>query len=244
MARVAQAPGRLPRVADGGRPPRPARGTAAGQHRVGQLDEWAAAAGGRGWFAEFAADATCRRRCGPTWTRRPTAAIAAVAELRRWLAAEYLPQRARAPRTGSARSATAPVRAPLDRRRPGPGGGLCVGLVAVPSAARTRCATRRSRCCPARPPWRPCAHLDEHGEAVDGVEEIRRLAAADDGRRHRRPGRHPFRPGRPDQGGRGADRPAGQRRRAVLHARPRRTSPGPGGPGCRRWAGPGSRSGT
>ena len=64
------------------------------------------------------------------------------------------------------------------------------------------------------------------GHALAGHERPRRRgrggdprpAAADDGRRHRGDGRHALRPRRAGAPGRGDDRPAGQRGRAVLHA--------------------------
>ena len=71
-----------------------------------------------------------------------------------------------------------------------------------------------------------------------------RPAAGDDGRRDRRAGRHALRPRRAGAPRRGDDRPAGQRGRAVLHPAGAGLLPARAAPGCRRWAGPASRSGT
>ncbi len=59
---------------------------------AGQLREWAAAAGGRGWFAEFAAAADVPPALRGRLDAAARAAAAAVSELAGWLAGEYLPR--------------------------------------------------------------------------------------------------------------------------------------------------------
>ncbi|MGO9081286.1 MAG: DUF885 domain-containing protein [Streptosporangiaceae bacterium] len=73
-----------------------ARGLLAAPRQVrtvaGQLGEWTAAAGGRGWFAEFAAGAAGPAALRADLDAAAAAATAAAAALADWLTAQYLPQ--------------------------------------------------------------------------------------------------------------------------------------------------------
>ncbi len=65
---------------------------------IGQLDDWAAAAGGRGWFADFAASATAvPAALRAELDQAAQRAGAALAGLRGWLASEYAPRAAGVP---------------------------------------------------------------------------------------------------------------------------------------------------
>jgi uncharacterized protein (DUF885 family) len=64
---------------------------------IGHLDEWAAAADGRGWFADFAASASVSPALRADLDDAAGSASSSVAGLRRWLAADYLPRAAGVP---------------------------------------------------------------------------------------------------------------------------------------------------
>ena len=233
---------RLPGEPRGGRPPRAARRPAPGAHRRRPARRVA----GRPVLRRLRRRPV-RRRCAPTSTQ------AARGRRRGRRRHPGLPaRRATRPLTEGTPDAVgreryAARRAPLERLRPGrrtgPGGGLRLGLVGAPPDPGR--AARRGR--------EGAARGDpDGGHALAGHERPGRRgrggdprpAADDDGRRDRRAGRHALRPRRARAPGRGDDRAAGQRGRAVLHPARRRTSPGPAAPGCRRWAGPASRCGT
>jgi uncharacterized protein (DUF885 family) len=64
---------------------------------TGQFDEWLAAAGGRGWFADFAGQADVPAPLRADLDTSASDAATAVAALRAWLREEYLPQAAGTP---------------------------------------------------------------------------------------------------------------------------------------------------
>ncbi len=64
---------------------------------AGQLEEWSASEGGRGWFAGFAAAADVPAPLRAELDQAAAAAMAAYDGLRRWLAGEYLSQAASTP---------------------------------------------------------------------------------------------------------------------------------------------------
>ena len=122
---------------------------------VGQFDEWAAAAGGRGWFADFAAAASVPPALRADLDEAAAAAMSAVAGLRGWLTAEYLPRAAGIPdgvgEERYRRARAAGLVPTLTRPRPTPGAGRNTSCCAI------RCRARRSRCCPVPPPWPRCS---------------------------------------------------------------------------------------
>lgn len=70
---------------------------------VEQPQQWISAHGGRGWFAEFCAEADVSKSLRAELDRAATVAVEATSELKDWLANEYLP-RTLAPMTASART--------------------------------------------------------------------------------------------------------------------------------------------
>ncbi len=138
---------------------------------VGQLSEWEAAGGGRGWFADFADSATVPAALGADLDRAAADAIGAITDLRRWLEAEYLP-----------RSAGAQDGVGADRY--GAGARRWTGANLDPREAfdwgwsqyrelRAEMDAEAQRVLPGSTALAAMAHLDAHGEAIEGVEEIR-----------------------------------------------------------------------
>ncbi|GCD20422.1 hypothetical protein CTKZ_19840 [Cellulomonas algicola] len=141
---------------------------------VGQLGEWIAAADGRGWHAGFAdrADAVGV----PTSLRgeldgAAQAAAAAVDRLRRWIADEYRPAVDDVPdAVGRERyllSARLHTGADLDPQEAYAWGWEELARIEADMAEEA------DRVLPGAGPQEALAHLDEHGEAVEGVEEVR-----------------------------------------------------------------------
>ncbi len=119
-----------------------------------------------------------------------------------------------------------------------------MGLGAVPPEILAQMQDEARHVLPGASPQEAMRYLDEHSKAVEGVEQIRRrLQQMMDEAIADLDGTH-FELAEPIKTVEAMIAPGGQRGRAVLHRRRRRTSPGPAGPGCRRWAAPGSRSGT
>ncbi|HVB45051.1 MAG TPA: DUF885 domain-containing protein [Streptosporangiaceae bacterium] len=152
---------------------------------LGQLADWAAAGDGRGWFADFAdgADALGAAPGGPTGSQAPSAALradldraaaaamAAASELREWLAAEYLP------RTENVPDGIGAQRYLVEARR-------CTGADIDPAEAYSwgwsqyreiekQMREEAQRVLPGESVPAAMRYLDVHGEAVDGVDEIR-----------------------------------------------------------------------
>ena len=138
---------------------------------VGQLAEWEAAADGRGWFADFAAAAPVPAALRADLDRAAADAIAAVADLRRWLETEYLPRSARVPDgVGADRYRTSARRwtgADLDPQEAYEWGWSQY------QSLRSEMAAEAGRVLPGASALRAMNYLNEHGEAIDGVEEIR-----------------------------------------------------------------------
>jgi len=138
-----------------------------------QLDEWQQAGDGRGWFSGFTAGAPAD---SPQALRSDLAAAAgtadaAVARLRDWLRADYLP-----------RAAGTPDGVGEDRYRIGVKrwNGANIDLAETYewgwSQYREIVAEMQAeaeKILPGSTPSEAMHHLDEHGEAVDGVEAIR-----------------------------------------------------------------------
>jgi uncharacterized protein (DUF885 family) len=172
MARVAHAlAGYRASLAEGAR-----RGLLAAPRQVittiGQLDEWTAAAGGRGWFADFAADANVPPALRADLDEAAGSASSAVAGLRRWLAAEYLPRAAGVPDgVGEERYRACARRwtgADLDPAEAYAWGWSEFQLL------RGQMRDEAQKVLPGASALDAMRHLDAHGEAVDGVEQIRR----------------------------------------------------------------------
>jgi uncharacterized protein (DUF885 family) len=138
---------------------------------IGQLDEWAAAAGGRGWFADFAADASVPPALRADLDEAAGSASSAVAGLRRWLAAEYLPRTAGIPDgVGEERYRACARRwtgADLD-----PAEVYAWGWSEYQSLL-DQMRGEAQQVLPGASALAAMRHLDENGEAVDGVEQIR-----------------------------------------------------------------------
>lgn len=138
---------------------------------AGQLAEWGSAAGGRGWFTEFTQAADVPAALRADLESGATAADAAVAELRDWLLADYLP-----------RTEGVPDAAGLDRYRVlvryrcGADLDLAEAYDWAWGQYRTLVAEQREqaeRVLPGATLEQAVEHLQTHGEAVEGVEEIR-----------------------------------------------------------------------
>lgn len=141
---------------------------------VGQLGEWLAAADGRGWHAGFVARAGSAGVPASLRTELDEAARAAaggVDLLRRWIADEYRP-------------AVDDVPDAVGRERYLLSARLHTGADLEPQEAyawgweelariEADMAEEAHRVLPGAGPQEALAHLDEHGEAVEGVEEVR-----------------------------------------------------------------------
>jgi uncharacterized protein (DUF885 family) len=143
------------------------------QTAAAQFDEWRQAGDGRGWFSGFASGAPAD---APPGLRSDLAAAAAdadaaVAGLRDWLRADYLP-----------RAAGTPDGVGEDRYRTGVkrwnGATIDIGEAYEWGWSQYReivseMQAEAAKILPGSTPSEAMHHLDEHGEAVDGVEEIR-----------------------------------------------------------------------
>lgn len=167
-----------------------------------QIDAWNRDAGGRGWFAAFAADASVSDAVRADLDRGAQEATTALGELRDWLATGTCP-----PRRDPGRRGPRPVpdREPvLERRRHRHHRGLRVGLVGVPPDPRGD--GRRGRADRAR---RQRVRGDGAPGDRRGHDRGRRrwggcpgAPAEDHGRDDRGARRRPLRPVRPAAGGR------------------------------------------
>lgn len=138
---------------------------------VAQLDEWAATAGGRGWFADFAAGAAVPPAVRAELDTAAASASSAAAGLRQWLAADYLPRTAGTPDgVGEeryrvcARSWAGADLSPRDAYAWG---------WSQYQALREEMRAEAQRVLPGASATEAMRYLDEHGEAVEGVEPIR-----------------------------------------------------------------------
>ncbi|MFD6328845.1 DUF885 domain-containing protein [Streptomyces niveus] len=135
---------------------------------VGQLTEWAG--DGRGWFDDFAA-------AGPDALRTELdaaagAATTAVAELRDWMRDVYAPAVADAPDTVGRERYTRWSRyfngADLDLDE-----AYAYGWSEY-HRLHAEMTTEAAKILPGATPWEALAHLDKHGEHIEGVEEVRK----------------------------------------------------------------------
>jgi uncharacterized protein (DUF885 family) len=157
-----------------------AEGSARGLHAasrqvatvVAQLDDWSAGQHGS-WFHDFVATAPgdLPPAVRDDLAHAATAAATAATELRHWLAAEYLPATAGTP------DAVGPERYALGARL-ATGADLDLeeayawGWEEFRRLDAELCA-EADRVLPGAPPVAAMRHLDEHGEAVVGVAEVR-----------------------------------------------------------------------
>jgi uncharacterized protein (DUF885 family) len=137
---------------------------------LGQLSEWIG--DGRGWFAEFAAAADVPPAVRVELDRGADAAIGAVAELRDWLAEWYLPRTEQVPDgVGADRYRV------LARFHTGADLDLAEAYDWAWTEYRrldAAMAAQAELVLPGATARAAMAHLDTHGTAVTGVEEIRR----------------------------------------------------------------------
>jgi len=141
---------------------------------ISQFGDWAAAGDGQGWFAKFAADsvkADVSEALAAELAQAARSAMGAVTDLRDWLSAEYLPLAADVPDgVGSERYrlwARAWTGADLDLAEAYSWGwSQFIDL-------REQMRQEAGRILPGSSVLEVTRYLDEHGEAVDGVEEIR-----------------------------------------------------------------------
>ncbi|MFS0703996.1 DUF885 domain-containing protein [Cellulomonas sp. 179-A 9B4 NHS] len=141
---------------------------------VAQLGDWLAAADGRGWYALFAAGA---QSAGVTDALRDRidasagAAAEGVAALRTWLADAYLPAVAGVPdavgRDRYRLAARLHTGADLDLDEAYAWGWQELARIEADMAAEA------GRVLPGASAQEALAHLDVHGEAVEGVDEVR-----------------------------------------------------------------------
>ena len=137
-----------------------------------QLAEWMAAGDGQGWYAEFAAGADVPPALRAELDQAARAAIEAVAEFRDWLATWYLPRTEHVPDAAGADRYRV-----LARYRTG--ADLDLAEVYDWGWSEYRRLTREmadqaERVVPGATAREAMTHLDTHGTAVTGVEEIRR----------------------------------------------------------------------
>jgi len=139
---------------------------------VEQLGQWQADGDGRGWYAGFAARADVPPALRAELDKAAAAATTAHAELRDWLAADYLPRADGVPdgvgderyRTNARYWSGASID-PLDAYAWGWSEYLSLSGQMVSEAGRVL---------PGASPSEAMAHLNQHGEIIDGTEQIRR----------------------------------------------------------------------
>jgi len=138
---------------------------------VGQLDEWAALAGGKGWFADFASGAGVPPALRADLDKAAASAAASVASLRGWLADEYLPQVEGTPDgAGEDRYRTSArywTGASLE-----PAEAYAWGWSEYQSL-REEMRAEAQRVLPGSSVLAAMRHLDTNSEAIDGAEQIR-----------------------------------------------------------------------
>src|SRR6266702_5176567 len=138
---------------------------------VAQLGEWMAAVGGRGWFAGLSAGAAVPSAVRADLDSAAAAANSAVSDMREWLIADYLPQAEATPdafgeeryRIGARRWTGADI----DPREAYAWGWAEYQRLRAEMAEQARAVQ------PGATAAEAMRYLDAHGEAVEGVEEIR-----------------------------------------------------------------------
>ncbi|MFF7307731.1 DUF885 family protein [Streptomyces sp. NPDC008137] len=138
---------------------------------AGQLDAWVRDSDGRGWYAGFCADADVPSPLRSELDKSAGLAVAAVAGLRDWLRGDYLPKvEGRPDGVGPDRYRTWARfwnGADLDLRETYEWGWAEYRRI------RTEMRAEAERVRPGATAREAMSHLDRHGEAVEGVEEIR-----------------------------------------------------------------------
>ncbi len=136
-----------------------------------QLAEWAAVADGRGWFYEFAAAADVPHKLRSELDKAAKSAGAAIGALGKWLRAEYLKRAEGTPDgVGAERYRTCARRwtgANID-----PQEAYAWGWSQFRELSE-QMRTEAQQVLPGATAQEAMHHLNSHGEAVDGVEEIR-----------------------------------------------------------------------
>src|SRR5258706_11851793 len=153
----------------------PSRGLLASPRVVraaaGQMREWTAVADGRGWFADFAAAAEVSPALRAELDQGAASANESVAELAGWLSEEYLPAAADTPDgVGADRyqvSARRWTGAKLDPRQAYDWGWEQFRELQEQMRAEAQ------RMLPGASAQEAMLHLDQAGEAIEGVKEIR-----------------------------------------------------------------------
>jgi uncharacterized protein (DUF885 family) len=138
---------------------------------TGQLADWLAAGAGAGWFAEFAAGAGVPAALRADLDGAAAGAAAAVAGLRDWMSAEYLPKAAGTPdgvgEERYLRSARLWNGARLDLAEVYGWGWSEYRQIQQDMEAEAH------RVLPGAAPQEAMRYLDEHSAAVDGAEQVR-----------------------------------------------------------------------
>lgn len=136
-----------------------------------QIDEWLRDSDGRGWYAGFCADADVPPSLRSELDQAAGLAAAAAAGLRDWLRADYLPEVAETPDSVGADRYRTWARfwtgADLDLDETYAWGWEEYRRILADMR------TEAERVLPGATVREAMNHLDEHGEAVEGVEEIR-----------------------------------------------------------------------
>jgi len=138
---------------------------------AGQLGQWLAAGAGAGWYAEFAAGADVPAGLRADLDTAAAGAAAAVAQLRDWMTADYLPQAAGTPdgmgEERYLRSARLWTGADLDLAEIQEWGWSEYHRI------RAEMQDEARRVLPGAAPAEAMRYLDEHSAAVDGAEQVR-----------------------------------------------------------------------
>jgi uncharacterized protein (DUF885 family) len=136
-----------------------------------QLGQWLAAGAGAGWYADFAAGADVPAALRADLDTAAAGAAAAVAGLRDWMSAEYLRQAAGTPdgmgEERYLRSARLWTGADLDLAEIQEWGWSEYHRI------RAEMQDEAGRVLPGASPAEAMRYLDEHGPAVEGVEQVR-----------------------------------------------------------------------
>jgi uncharacterized protein (DUF885 family) len=138
---------------------------------AGQLADWQSGGGGQGWFGGFAAGADVPTALRADLDRASASADAAVASLREWLVADYLPATEGTPDGVGAERYQAGARrwlgANLDLAEAYEWGWSQYREIMAQMTAEA------ARLLPGASPREVMRYLDEHSQVVEGVEEIR-----------------------------------------------------------------------
>ena len=138
---------------------------------AGQLGQWLEAGAGTGWYAEFAAGADVPAALRADLDTAAAGAAAAVAQLRDWMTADYLPRAAGTPdgmgEERYLRSARVWTGAELDLAEIGDWGWSEYHRI------RAEMQEEAGRVLPGAAPAEAMRYLDEHSAAVDGAEQAR-----------------------------------------------------------------------